>query len=295
MSSDGYCCTLLNPKKNAFALIEVFNMGDENFQIRLAGDPDMNYIGRSYVRSGWGGPGDEYKRIDTPSGVTTRKVGLGLMLYAGTAIGVTIKYKGAAGVYSTTGERSDSAERFWQSAIKSGLATEDDSSYSDTGEHCETIRHEEYGEGGRITSDEVCGSVDVEYDRSLSLLSAESVYDSGMVVHTADKNARFTRPPDDLLAVGDPGKDAELAWRLGEVIGQRDKDMQRSYLSRPDVQDVISTDDRLFAQLLEMFGQTRLPGVAGLGGAGRHRIRQLPLPPLSSASRNLVARFADVP
>ena len=277
---------MLNPKNGAFVACAGHG---EYYSIYLVGSgvPEEP-IGESYTEDQMG----DFRRIHAPRGVKEKGQGYGLMLYAGTSLGAAME-SGIEGVYSIPGQpnRSRDADRMWDSLIRNDLADrEGGDSYESTTDHCEQVRNGEIedfdGEGhrARVLADEVCQEVAVEVEGSATdTLQAARVLKEGFVVHYDDGVEDDQRPPGDLLArVRVPN--VETLNVLVPIFKEHyDEADYAAFMSRSDV--------------VELLGQQRLPGVAGLSayqhfGADVPK-RRVPLPPLSQRSQKLLTRWKD--
>lgn len=135
--------------------------------------------------------GDYYRQHGGP-GARVQRTGLGAALYPGSALACAMT-SGTPGTFSPrTGSnhnRTREADKLWDSMVDSGLAeTESGGSDTETSsqEHCVHVNGDTItgfdanGDEveGTITSDEVCGEVDYEYDSSVEedFLDSETIF-----------------------------------------------------------------------------------------------------------------------
>jgi len=283
---------LLNPKNGR--AVEVRALSDRKPCIYLVGaDDDEEAIGcSSLVQSH---PvtidRDEYVRIHTPGGVGQRGEGYGLMLYAGSALAARAT-RGRAGVFSIPGDRSEAAETIWSKMVEKGLASEGftylEDEREDEQEHCFPIsdRNRELDDGGWVASDTVCGQVTVVYsstETEVTYINADTVLSEPFVIaYFGDEEEEdHERPPVDFL-VRARVDTAEGAKRLYQILRDNySEEAAAAFMSRPDI--------------AELFGQQRLLGGyrRALGQLGV--TRPVPLPPISRETRQLIAKYRDVP
>ena len=265
----------VNPK--TFELCVVTRYRGNSYRIGLVSKLD-EYIGDCYTAES-GGPDDSYLRIHSPSGLDHEYRGkaYGMLLYCGAAIGVDVDEQ-AQGVFSVEGMRSRDADRLWNSMVKSNLAERSDPR-DDSTNHCESVSDSDTGDGGRITDDEVCGDVHVEYPGS-DVLVAGVVRREDFFFADGNDLVNDQLPIDLVLRVRVGTREA--AERYAEVL--------RNVFGSSVAQRYLQT-----AHVLELFGQGRLPGVRGLGSLSALFGADPMLPPLSARTAKLMRRFADAP
>lgn len=300
---------IMNPKtlELVAAAADDPNPNEVTVDISIFGQHGVEgFIGRGYYH-----PHDtrrdeddlKYPRVHSPHGVKPRGHGHGFCLYSGAALAAARddRYEG---VHSIEGNRSDSASRLWDSFVVKKYAHRENT--GDTSENCDTYDYEHCadidendrfiddadGEGhsGYITDRQVCGNVSVEVckDEEADFLSHEAVLKTGLVLiyqresdEGIDEETTETVNAD--LIVRAKVGNVEAATRLYEHLRKvYDPELMAAFTSRPDIQELL-------------FGQQRIPGVAGFGRVSIPRpTRFVPLPPLTDESAALLERWKDL-
>jgi hypothetical protein len=289
----------------------VFLLGDNERICKSWFDPDEQ------------GPGDRYVRIhsagafnDGKFGTDVKGKGYGLLLYCGSALIAQQEFEDCDGVCSNPNNRTGEADDHWRSLRKTGLAVqhEGDLDYDDPEEHettmddfCVRIPDDDRyvddadGEGnsGYVTDREVCGTVDVTVSiprerNAYDTLDADDVVNKTRLVlaladadeETEEDVEKKLLPTDALLNVKITS--FEMAKRYAKVleVATGDMDVVNAFMSRADV--------------MELLGQQRLPGINALGGIAALRARGLSalgrpatkVPAMSASSKALLDKLA---
>ena len=300
---------------------------------RIDADP-----GERYYESGL-----DFIRQHGSPGARIKGSGCGALVYMASAAGAKYfgNYEGIASPKAgENANRTSAADRLWDSFERQGITERVDS--GDGGEetmeiqHCERIRDRHVedvdGEGtdGYISSDEVCGDVDVEYQRPgniVDFLSGDKLFETPFVVFVnthlydgariiapayrmgsnfsnkwerkdgkyatndnplgddptidsfgvklsmryADEQGRPIVPSEtcELLVRAYHGANTNVVFAIADLLHRCGTQEQlTTYLSRSDVAESIQGDQRI----LELMGQQRLPGVAGLSAANHQKV-----------------------
>lgn len=331
----------------------------------LAGSDLM--LGRIYVDH-YETYGDFIRQHGGP-GVRVKGAGLGSLLYMSSAACVNI-WRNAEGVASPSPghpdhNRTSAADKVWNDLVKHKVAYHDDSetsTESDSGEHCAYVKGDTYHVTddieGEVTSDEVCGEVEYEYEasRAVDYMNANALFTKtkpplcAFVMRPSDsvgeqhvlsprmlsswdgkmhsddapkvRNEELlednwqdsmpvvARPTAELLVRSLHGDAPALVLMIAKTIrrsvpGQEGEDLMVAYLTRPDVAAIMGSR----SEYLELLGQQRLFGLAGLSSAGQHEVKRalhyaqlgraidyaaknpLNLPPLSAKLKQQLAAF----
>lgn len=124
-NDERYCGSILSTKKDMFGRFILCDLiyGDEQTDLYWAGAQEGYILGSGYFGSGpetmYDANGNEWRRSHTPNGVAVQGVGLGTALYSGMALAAFLE-KGAKGIHSVVGGRSDEAEEWWGRATTRG-------------------------------------------------------------------------------------------------------------------------------------------------------------------------------
>lgn len=140
-----YMATMINPKDHR--LYDLVAFGDDVYIMAPADTEDylnpeipLVNFGNGYLDTGdertlsYYGETSDYIRCHTPSGVSKKQTGLGLMLYSGLSMATILKSKQNGGCFSEdSGPRSQNAEDWWTSQVDRGYAEEDSETVEVTG------------------------------------------------------------------------------------------------------------------------------------------------------------------
>lgn len=300
---------ILNPKTMDLVAVSADEHSDNDditVKISYFGDRD-SFIGRGYYQTHnihRDEYGDKYPRMHAPSGVKPHGQGFGFCLYSGAALAAARddRYEG---IHSIVGNRTGDAEELWSTFLRKNYThregTGDRSENCDEVddyEHCEDINDDsrwvENADGeyhdGYIQDRQVCGNVTVEVckDEEADFLSHDSVIKTGLVLvyqRESDESieAETTETVNADLIVRARVANVEAAVRLYEHMRrQYDRELLEAFTSRHDIMEML-------------FGQQRIPGVAGLGQVNIPRpTRRVPLPPLTDESAAILEKWKDI-
>lgn len=255
-------------------------------------------------------------------GARVRRAGLGSVAYMCSALGAYV-WAGHDETYSPSPgnpdhNRTSSADRVWEDLNRYGAASRSDdgtSSESNSREHCVYVNGDEIEvtdiDGNdvtaTITSDEVCGDVDYEYEIEIQTdhLPHTAIMETDLVAFTlgtflrptldsawalegrelrqksltADYNDPDESPFTDfdtkpatahLLARAYHGPSLALILYIAKTIkAVVDEDLMVAYLRRPDIAHAAAGHPRY----LELLGQQVLPGFSGISRAALNEIR----------------------
>ena len=282
-----YLFTMINPKTHRLfdicteddspndvrVVLPSEKYGERDEQLVAVGEGNYDSYDTKYLETG------SFYRSHSPSGVAEHGSGYGFLLYSGMAVSAFVNGS-EEGIFSPPGDRSSTAEAFWEAQVARGFA---DSVCSDEGESTREIEVPlSYGDAEEAfdreiqyetedncaaefesAPDEVTVEVTYKEQKEINTLSAYSVFHSGMVLTWDESNKRlddldenaWNKPPVEILyeIKLDNCFDSKLIVLLVEHIrefaegGADDKKLIRLLETAPP-EMLVSPSDELYAE-----------------------------------------------